>query len=258
MKKKLRRSRRFELFIAAAAATLIAAAPAGALAAGEESKDSSASAEATAESPGGQTESHSESASSTETAPASTGWVPQGDGTETSSDGTTGARRGSSLGSGGGSNAKSTGEESPQSTGSSGYDEQPTGSSGYYEHSEPSTPPTTVEPASTLQASSGGGSTEPSAPKAPTRNRADVDVGAALAVARSESLPVADTGDAPAAAIAPAATPRDQTAPGIGTLKLLVLIVGGFILLYAGGQLLLGPVAPEVPTFLRSGVRRLR
>jgi hypothetical protein len=258
MKEKLRRSRRFGLFLAAAATALIAAAPAGALAAAEESKDSSAPGGAAAESPGGQTESHSESAPPAEAAPPSTGWVPQSESTETSSDGATGARRGSSLGSGGGSNAKSTGEESPQTSGSSGYDEQPTSSSGYYEQPRSSTPPATAEPASKPQVSSGGGSTEPSAPKAPTGNRVSMAVGAAAAVARSESLPVADTGDLAAAAIAPLANPHDQTAPGIGTLKMLLLIVCGFILVYSGGRLLLGPVEPGMPAFLRAGVRRLR
>ena len=255
MKEKLRRSRRFELVIAATVTALIAAAPAAALAAGE----SSASGEAAAESPSGQTESHSESTPSTETTSPSSGWVPQGEGTEASGHEATGARRGSSLGSSGsGSNSGSTSEEPSQTTGSSGYDEQPTSSSGYYEHPESSTPPAAPEPPSTPQVSSGGASTEPSAPKAPARNRGSAAVGAALAVARSESPPIADIGDAPAATIARLASSHDQAAPGIGTLQLLFLIVCGFILLYAGGRLVLGPVEPEIPSFLRSGARRLR
>lgn len=256
MKEKLRRSRRFGLFIAAAATALIAVAPA----AGEESKGSSAPGGATAESPSGQTESHSESAPPAEAAPPSTGWVPQGEDTETSSEGDTGARRGSSLGSGGGgSNAQSTSEESSQTPSSSGYYEEPTSSSGYSEPSASSTPPAVAEPASTPQVSTGGGSAEPtSTSNVHARSRDSAAVGAASAVARSEPVPVAAAGDAPEATTTPPASPHSQAASGIGALKLLVLIVGGFILLYAGGQLLLGPVAPEMPAFLRLGVRRLR
>jgi hypothetical protein len=258
MKEKLRRSRRFGLFLAVAATALIVAAPAGALAAAEESKDSSTAGGAAAESPSGQAESHTESAPPTEAEAPSTGWVPQGEGSETSNDGTSGARRGSSLGSGGGSSANSADEEPSQTTGSSGYHEEPTSSSGYYESPESSTRPAAPEPASAPRAPSGGGSTEPPAPtKAPTGNRASMAVGTAVTVARSESLPVADAADV-SAAIAPSANPRAATAPGIGALKMLALIVCGFILVYAGARLLLGPVEPGMPAFLRAGARRLR
>jgi hypothetical protein len=214
---KSRRCGCLGLSVVAAAMTLIAAAPAGALGAGEESAPTETAAP--------------EAAAPVVAPPASTGWIPQGGATETSSDGAAPTRHGSSLGSGGGpSHVPSTSEE-PSYT---------TGSSGQYEP-ESSAPSTFEEPARTPQMGSGFGSVEPPATASTTGKAVSVAVGAATPVALaatpvspSESPQGGSIGSAPLAAAAPFTNPRDQVASNFDALPLLVGIVLGLILVYAG------------------------
>lgn len=245
--RKLRRCRCLELSMVVAAMALVAVSPAGALAAGEESGGSTVGETGT-ESSSGSTESAppatSEEAPSTATAPASTGWVPQGEGTEAFSHDAASTRRGSSLGSGAGpKRAGSTSEEPSYSGGSSGYSEP-----------ESSTPSTFEEPASKSRTVSPGGSVEPQTAEATPGKGGRAAVGVATPVALSDSPRVADTSSAPPAAAM--VSTRARVASGSGGLPLPILIVGGLILVYAGGRLLLGPVEPDL---FRSGpLQRVR
>ncbi len=252
--RKLRRRRCLELFIVVAAMALIAVAPAGALA-GEESSGGGAVGETGTESSSGSTGSAppaSEESPTTATPPASTGWVPQGEGTEASSHEAASTRRGSSLGSG--ASPKQPGSTSEQA-GSTGEEPSSNGSSSGYYEPESSTPSTVEEPASKPRAASPADPVEPQ----PAAEPAPVEGGhAAVGVATPVALPVspqvADTGSAPPAA-ALVGTP-DRVASGSGGLPLPILIVGLLILVYAGARLLLGPVEPDL---FRSGpLQRVR
>jgi hypothetical protein len=202
------------------------------------------------ESSSGSTESSppapSEGASQTATPPASSGWVPQGEGTEASSQGAASTRRGSSLGSAAGPKpAGSTGRQ-PGST-SSEESSYSGGSSGYYEP-ELSTPSTSEAPAP--QAVTNIAPVEPpSAAEAGPVKGAHADVGAATPVASSESSQPGGTSSVSRAASLVPSTP-ERVASGSGSLPLPILIVCVLILVYAGGRLLLGPVIPQ---FLRDG-----
>jgi hypothetical protein len=206
--------------VVAAAMALIALAPAGALAV-DGSGSRSASAEIVAESPSGPTEPASpattEAAPPVVSAPASTGWVPQGTGTEASSDGSAPTRRGTSLGSGAGPTPVRSSAEEPLPT---------TSSSGYYEP-ESSTQPAFEAPVSPARAKSAIGSVEaPPAPPATSGDRVGA-VGAATRVALPESPLSGDAASAPpaSAAVALGASPRDQAYSGSGGLSSLALLI---------------------------------
>jgi hypothetical protein len=247
--RKLRRRRCLELFIVVAAMALVAVIPAaGALAAGEESGGSTVG-ETGSESSSGSTGSAppaAEEASSTATPPASTGWVPQGEGTEASSHEAS-TRHGSSLGSGAspkqagsaGEQAGSAGEESSYSGGSSGY----------YAPESP-TPSTSEEPASKPRAVSPvDHPVEPQPAVEPTSGEGGhAAVGVATPVALPVSPQAADASSAPPAAAVVGV--HDRVASGSGGLPLPILLVGLLILVYAGARLLLGPVEPDL---FRSG-----
>ncbi len=234
---------------------LVAAAPAGALAAGEESSGSTAGETGT-ESAGGSTEpaptATSEEASPAATAPASAGWVPQGAGTETSGHEAAPTRHGSSLGIGASSNqAKPKSEESSYSGGSS--HSYSGGSSGYYE-SESSTPSIVEEPASKPQAVSPVDSVDSQTAETTPDKGGRAAVGAAVSVALPEPQAASPSSIPPPAALV--ASTRDRAASGSGGLPLPVLIVSLLILVYAGWRLLLGPVEPDL---FRSGpLQRVR
>jgi hypothetical protein len=227
--RKLRRGLGFA--IVAAAMTLLAAVPAGALAAGGESGGSSTPAGTATESPG----SSAEPAAPAGSPPSSTGWVPEGTGTETSSEGAAEAQRGSSLGSGGapkqggstseGQGGASRGEQGGPSGGESSY----TGSSDYYEPYEPkSSPPPAVEP-------------PPNTPRAvvthsvrspaPTGRAA---VGAATPLKLSASPQAANASSAPSAAVAPSTASGDRAASGSGAVPVWLVIVCGLALACVG------------------------
>lgn len=249
--RKLRRYRFQEFLIAAAATVLIVGAPAGAQAAAEESGGSTPE-EAVTESPNSPTEQAGpEATAPAAPAPASTGWIPQGTATDASGSGAAPTSRGSSLGSGGGTKQDGSTGEAPSRSAA------PTGSSHYYEP-ESSTPSTFEEPASAPQARSGTTPVERPAAEADTRKAVHAAIGAATPLARSESSQGASISYSLPVAAAPVANPRDQGAPGFGTLRLLVVIAGGFVLVYAGGRLVLGPVEPDIPGLVRFGARRFR
>lgn len=238
--KKLRRRCCPELFIAVAVMALVAAAPTGALAAGEGSGGGSTVGETGTESSSGSTEAAppaSEEASPTTTPPPSAGWVPQGEGTEASSDGTASTRHGSSLGSGA-SPAKLAGSTSEESSSSSG-------SSSYYEP-ESSAPSPVEVPASKPQVTSQAGSVE-SQPIEATPAKGRAGVGVAIPVALPKSPQAAATSPASPAALVSAPA---RVASSSGSLPLPILIVGLLILVYVGARLLLGPVEPDL---FRSG-----
>jgi hypothetical protein len=255
--RKLRRRRCLELFVVVAAMALIAVAPSGALAAGEESSGGSTTGETGTESSSGSTETAPppapEEASSTATPPASTGWVPQGEGTDAPSHGAASTRRGSSLGSGANpkqpgstsEGAGSTGEGSSYSGGSSGYSEPASSTPSTFEESA-SKPRAVSPPVGTVQ--------QPQVAEATPDKSGRAAVGASIPVALPDPPRVADTSSARLAASIVGT--RDRVASGSGSLPLPVLIVGLLILVYAGARLLLGPVEPDL---FRSGpLQRVR
>lgn len=211
---------------------LVAAPPAGALAA----SGGSVPGETATESPGSTTEPASP--------PASTGWTPTGTATGASSDGATSIRRGSSLGSGGGS--KQTGATGEEKVGASGGEPSNTAGSGGYHEPESSTASTFEGPASAPQVRStphtGGASDSvarpatapPSATSAKTSKAA---VGTATPVALPESPQGHTVSSTPGTETASLTDPRDQTTSGFGALPLLVVIVLGLILVFVVGRL---------------------
>lgn len=242
--KKLRRRRCPELFIAVAVMALAAMAPAGALATGE----GSTVGETGTESSSGSTEAAppvSEEASPTTAPPPSAGWVPQGEGTEASSDGAASTRHGSSLGSGASpaKQAESTSEE-PSYSGDS---------SGYYEPESSSTPSTVEAPASKPQVTNQVAPPEPQPVQAtPTKGHAGVGVAVPVALPKSPQA----AGTSPASPAAQLVSAPARVASSSGSLPLPILIVGLLILVYVGARLLLGPVEPDL---FRSGpLQRVR
>jgi hypothetical protein len=205
----------------AAASALLVVAPAGASAA-EGSGDGSTSGETATEPSGNSTQ---------PAAPAATEWTPQGAEGGTSDGGAAPLEHGSSVGSG--AVPGKAGSDSKQPSSSYTPD-----SSGSYEP-EPSTPSTFDEPASTPRAGSGVHSVQPTA--AATAARAsrpvDVAVGAATSLGRSASFQGDGTSSAPPAAAAPLGDSGDRVSTGSFALPLLVIIVLGLILGFAGVRL---------------------
>lgn len=195
----------------AAAAVLVAAAPANALA-----------EETVTESPSG-----APAVPETAPPPPSTGWVPQGSGTEASSGGPAPTRRGSSLGSGGVPDPPRSTAEAPSET---------SGSSGYYESESP-TPSTFEEPTRTPPVGSVTGSVEPPAPKATAANVGVAAVGAATIVALPESPRGGNTSAAPTAKPASLTTESDQVSSGSGALLWLIAFAFGLLGVYAAWRL---------------------
>lgn len=216
----MNRLRRPHLIALAVVVAAIAAPPAAALAAGEESSDGAS--------------------------PASTGWVPQGSGNESSDSGTTSVRHGSSLGSG----ASSKPADPP--SGETSY--TPPSSSSYEAPSSASVSGEATSPTST--------GTEPSVVKhpvvaPPVVEYAPVGLGAAVRVSAPEPTPVAETKPvAPAPAEPVAAASHDQVSSGSGpnpltSLALLGLIVGGIVLAYVVRRELRAGQAMSRGTYLR-------
>lgn len=235
--RKLHRRRCRELWLIGAAVALIAAPPAGALAAGEESDPGSTPGEVVVESPDGSTESAVPPTSSpAATAPASPGWTAEGAGTGTSSAEAPPVRHGSSVGSGGSpEKARSTSTGPSNTTGSTSEGPAVTGSNGYDEPT-PSTPASVEEPGSTLGAGSGTGSVEPPATVASTGRAAELAIGAASPLAFSRSPQGADIGSGSRVAAATFSGPDDQAASGSYVLPLLAIVVLS-LLGYAGVHL---------------------
>lgn len=228
---------------------LVAAAPVGALAAGEESGGGSTVGETGTESSSGSTESTPPAASEGASPAASTGWVPQGEGAEATSHEAGSTRRGSSLGSGAVPKQPGSASEQPGSaSGESSY------SGGYYEQESPA-PSTSEEPVSKPQAGSPVGSVAPQAVGATPDKGGHAAVGVATPVALPDPPQAAGKSPAsPAAALA--VSTHDRVASGSGSLPLPILIVGLLILVYSGARLLLGPVEPDL---FRSGpLQRVR
>lgn len=199
---KLRRPHWIALAVVAVA---MAASPAAVLAAGEDSSEGAPASEGASP-------------------PASTGWVPQGSGSESSGDGTTSVRRGSSLGSGASPN------QAPQSA--SQEPSYTSGASSSYESESPA--PASEELASTPQTGSGVGVVKHPVVAATAAERVPVALGAATRVSAPEPSPVADTRTVTPALVEPAATTRDQVSSSgpnpLSSLALLALIVAGLIL----------------------------
>lgn len=235
--RKLHRGRCLELSVIGAALALIAALPAGALAATEESGGGSTPGEAVVESPGGSTEPAVPAASSpAATAPASPGWTSEGASAGTPNAGTPPIRRGSSVGSGGApEKARSTGTGPSPTTGSTS--EGPsyvTGSSGSYEPS-PSTPAGVEGPASAPLAESQIRSVDSPATPAGTGRDVELAVGGAAALALSRS-PRDDSSSGSHVAGVTLSGPGDEEASGSYVLPLLVVVVLA-LLGYAGLRL---------------------
>jgi hypothetical protein len=219
---KLPGSRCIGLAIVVTAMNLVAAMPAGAVVAEEEPGGASPPSETATESPSGAAEPAASS-------PGSTGWTPVGPGTGTSSDGTSPIRRGSSLGSGAGNSStsnddseqvESTGEESSYTTGSAGYDEP-----------ESSAPPSSEEAASTRQAESPA---RPVASPDPTTKAANVEVGTAAPVALPKSPQGGNESSASPPPAAPLTSSGKEESSGSNGLLVLVAILLGLGLAYAG------------------------
>ncbi len=218
---RLRRRRCIELWIVVAALALFAAPSAGAVEAGEEPGGSPPPGETTTESPG----------STAEPAPSSsgsTGWTPVGPDTGVSSDGAAQIRRGSSLGSGGGSEpAGSTGEEE---VGSTGGEPSYAGSGGGYEP-ESSTPSTFGEAPSERRAER---TTDPVAPPAPIDKAVDVAIGTGTPLTLPEAHRGDDVSSASPAPAAPLTDSGDQATSVFDALLSVAAIVLGLGLVYAG------------------------
>lgn len=204
------------LSILAAAVVLVAAAPAGALA-----------AETVSETPSGPTEPVTPAPEATPT--PSPGWIPQDAGTDTSGDGAAPIRRGSSLGSGGSASpGGSTGDEPSRSVDSGGY---------YEPESSIPTAPSTIEGAtSTPEEASGVSAAQTPAEERPAATPKGGT--AAAAPLRQPDVPRGDNvrlaSPTPAGSVT---NPLDQASSGSGSLPLLAAIVLGLVLVYAGLQL---------------------
>jgi len=218
---KLHRRGYLAISTIAAASALLVVAPAGASAA-EEPADGSTSGETVAEPSGDSTQ---------PAAPAGTEWTPQGGEGGKSGGGSPPLEHGSSVGSGAVTGKAGSGSEQPSNT---------PDSSGSYEP-EPSTPSTVDEPASTPRAGSGGGghSVQPTATATPAKASRPVDmaVGAATSLGRSASPQGDGIGSAPPAAVASFGDSGDRASTSSYALPLLVIVVLGLILGFAGVRL---------------------
>jgi hypothetical protein len=206
--------RRGIAFVAVVAA--MALPPATALAAGEESPETTPAAP-----------------------PASTGWVPQGSDSESSGGGTTEVRHGSSLGSG--ASPHQAQPESQEST----YTPPPSSS-----YEAPSPAVTSEAPVTTVQTGSGTENVvkhpavAPPAPKPNSSQVASVAVGTAVAVSQPRAPGgTSDESKVPEAA-ASSPSPHDQVSSSSAVLPLLAVLVCALILIYAGARLVFGPVEP--------------
>lgn len=218
---KLHRRGYLAISTIAAASALLVVAPVGASAA-EEPGDGSTSGETVVEPSGNSTQ---------PAAPSGTEWTPQGAEGGTSSGGSPPLEHGSSVGSG-----AVTGKAGSDSEESSNTPD----SSGSYEP-EPSIPSTVDEPASTPRAGSGGGvhSVQPRATATPARasRPVDVAVGAAISLGHSASPQGGGISSAPPAAAASFTDSDDRASTSSYALPLLVIIVLGLILGFAGVRL---------------------
>lgn len=218
---KLRRRGYLAISTIAAASALLVAAPAGASAA-EGSADGSTSGETAAEPSGDSTQ---------PAAPAGTEWTPQGGEGEKSGGGSPPLEHGSSVGSGAVTGKAGSGSEQPSNT---------PDSSGSYEP-EPSTPSTVGESASTPRAGGGGGvhSVQPTAKETPARasRPVDVAVGAATSLGHSVSPQADGIDSAPPAAAASFGGSGDRASTGSYALPLLVIVMLGLVLGFAGVRL---------------------
>jgi len=197
----------------------VAAAPAGALAAGEGSAGTTTPAEAGVESP------------VTPTETSSPGWTAQDPATGTSGSKAGSVRRGSSVGSGAvREQPHESGEAPSHASEESSY---VGGSPGEYE-SEATTPSTAVEPVGTTSIARGAGSERSRGAKAKVRGSGDAAVGSARPVARPASAPDVSATPVAATQVAPVATQTVHTGSGSGLLWWLAAIMGALILAMGG------------------------
>jgi hypothetical protein len=206
-----------------------AVAPAGALAADEES-GGSPPGETVVEPSGGSTQpTDPATPSPPASTPASPGWTPQSGGTGATGGGGSSVRHGSSVGSGGvpGKTRSSSGEESSYAPETSTY------------APPPSTQPTTVPTPSTFGESSRAPRAEteidPAQPPAEgdsTGPAVDLGVATATSLASPKPPQSGDVSETPATAAA-FTDSGDRSGSGSYALPLLLLIVAGLILGYA-------------------------
>lgn len=219
---KLHRRGYLAISTIAAASALFVGAPVGASAATEGFSDASTPGETAVEPSGDSTQPG---------APAATEWTPQGVDRGASSGGAAPLEHGSSVGSGVVPGKDGSDNEAPSYT---------PDSSGSYEPA-PSTPSTFDEPASTPRAESGIPSVQPRATATATEDRAsrtsDAAVGAAISVGHAAHPQGDGIGTAPPAAVASFTGSGDRASTGSYALPLLVIIVLGLILGFAGLRL---------------------
>jgi hypothetical protein len=227
--KKLRLPRRLAFFPVAVAMAALLAGPASALA--ETGTESAGAPEPSPPAEG--------------STPPVPGWVPQDEAAEDTADAVAPTRRGSALGSGGGSTQQPATEEPPATV------EQPVPTPAASDSYEPeaSSPAAIEEPEGTPQAAPAV-DPEPQA-EAP----ANLAVGSADPIARAAS-PQVSAGFVPSVEARPVGNTTGQAAAGASGLLWPALIVGLMIFLYAGARLLLGPV--ELDIFRSGPFRRVR
>jgi hypothetical protein len=220
----LRRTRFFGLFAVAAAIALIAALPAGALAA-EAGSEAPVEPAPAPESP------------PPVTTPGSTGWVPQSPSTG-SSGGSATTQHGSSLGSGGSSQSASSGGDEPASSSEPSAPVEP-------ETAPPPSPPAVEPQTNEPRVTTPVEPVEPPAaePKAAPAPKGIAGLGDAALVARPE---LGTIDPASVVAAAPVAASGDHGDSGSGVLPLPIIILCLLFLIYAGARLVLGPVEPDL------------
>jgi cobalamin biosynthesis Mg chelatase CobN len=186
------------------------------------------------------TETSGETATTTESPPPSTGWVPQGGASEGSSGGSGGTQQGSSLGSGGSASQPAPKPTPPPSEPSvSTPPPAPEPSSGSYEsESAPQQEPR--EPVATPAPEPEPAPVKP-APEPPAPVDTHVSLGKADAVLTGSS---GVKGVSTASATVAASTTA-EVATGSGGLPWIALIVFGLILVVAGARLVYGPIEAD-------------
>lgn len=211
----------------AAASALFVVAPAG-VSAAEAPADGSTSGETAAEPSGDSTQ---------PAAPAGTEWTPQGGEGGKSGGGSSSLEHGSSVGSGAvtGKVGSDGGESSNTPDSSGSYEPEPS-TPPTFDEPEPSTPPTFAEPSSTPRAGSEVHTVQPTAAAKPS-GVAKVAVGAATSLGRSASFQGDHTSFVPAAAVVPLGDSGDRASTSSYGLPLLVIVVLGLILGFAGVRL---------------------
>ncbi|HEX5989864.1 MAG TPA: hypothetical protein VFY75_06620 [Solirubrobacterales bacterium] len=173
----------------------------------------------------------------TETPPASTGWVPQGGASEGSGGGSSGAQQGSSLGSGSSPGKPASEPPAPPSEPpvATAPPPAPEPSTGSYEAGAQD--PAASEPVTTPAPNPEPAPAEP-APKPSPPVDAHVALGTADAV-------LVGSGDVKGVSASSAAGTAAQIAPNSGGLPWVALIVFGLILVFAGVRLVFGPVEAD-------------